>query len=163
MSLDANEFRVVMGRVALLWPVPGQTEAELEIRLEEYWETLDPLLTTEELWAAFKLAKERCVFPPKPAELLTFATEFRKGQWTPPTRRTPEQIEADREAARDGLRQIQAAVKEAEALPPAAAEPDTVITVSDERLDQLKRQAAAILETPATPAEEAAPVAAEEA
>jgi len=119
-----------------------------------YREDLSDL--TDDGWLrAVKLARQRKWFP-SVEELRELAHEATAvAGFLPPARRTDEEAEADRVAARKGLELVRSAVQErAKDLPPVPGVtlPQVlVVEATDDRLELLRRQAAEIAEqeTPA--------------
>ena len=119
-----------------------------------YREDLSDL--TDDGWLrAVKLARQRKWFP-SVEELRELAHEATAvAGFLPPARRTDEEAEADRVAARKGLELVRSAVHErAKDLPPVPVvtlPQPRVVEATDDRLEILRRQAAEIAEqeTPA--------------
>ena len=140
------EFSAQWERLGRAFPDARLSVRDIAGRLEVYWQELRWL--TEGQWCAMvtKAIRESRFFPAC-AELLDLVP---RGDvlMLPAPRRGPEELEAARTEAREGLRLIEAAVMErAKHLPPMpiVSRPiDGEVRLSDERWDLLKRQAVEI-------------------
>jgi hypothetical protein len=137
--IDRVKFAAGMHRLCL-----GFNREPSQDLMAVYQEAVGEQLTDGQWVAAVRdvLAHER--FFPSPAVLLDYASDAPARAALPPVRRTAEQVEADRAAARQGLELVRAAVAKSvpKAAPKEAVRPmrDTTVKASKARLDELERQ-----------------------
>jgi hypothetical protein len=132
-----------IAKLVLAFPDREQSREQAQARAALYRERLDEL--SDEQWTfAVEQSIRRERWFPTVAVLLDYAAQYQPvGTSLPPPRRSPEQVEADRAVAREGLRVIREAVSKTPL--PAPPRPfrvaPAVVELTDERFDLLRAQA----------------------
>jgi hypothetical protein len=96
-------FRAGMKQMAAIFPDRDEDETVKATRGQVYRKVLDYLRDEEFLFAVEMALKYERWFP-TPASLISFADEYEPPTLVLPSGRSPEQLEAEREAARGNIR-----------------------------------------------------------